>query len=95
MACFIQSLLPYAYLLPLWPAFGLLAKDVAKAKGATSINIKQYLCMGPFAYLGALGMPDFKSQLYLRKIAERYSLESELQAALTSPKHASYQMNRR
>ena len=92
MACFIQSILPFAPLI-LWPAFGFLALDVAKAKGCPDIRL--YLILGPFGYLNALAMPDLKSQMYLRKIAERYSLESELEEVLKSPQNTSYQMHTR
>ena len=92
MACFLQILLPYTPLL-LWPAFGFLARDIAKAKGCQ--DIKLHLILGPFGYLNALAMPDLKSQMYLKKIAERNSLESELQAVMNSPRNTSYQVNAR
>ena len=76
MACFIASLFPYAYLLGLWPAFGLLAREVSKAKGCK--EIKYYLILGPFGYLTALAMPHMKAQSYLKSIARKYSLETEL-----------------
>ena len=82
MACFLQSLLPYTPLL-LWPAFGFLARDIAKAKGCQDIML--HLLLGPFGYLNALAMPDLKSQGYLKRIAERYSIESELYEAIFSP----------
>ena len=92
MACFFQSLLPFTPLI-FWPAFGFIARDIAKAKGCQ--DIKLHLILGPFGYLNALAMPDLKSQMYLKKIAERNSLESELQAVLTSPRNTSYQMDAR
>ena len=92
MNCFLQSLLPYTPIL-LWPAFGFLARDIAKAKGC--LDIKLHMILGPFGYLDALAMPDLKSQMYLRKIAERYSLESELQAVLSTPKNATSRMSAR
>ena len=92
MACFLQSLLPYTPLL-LWPAFGFLARDIAKAKGCQ--DIKLHMILGPFGYLNALAMPDLKSQMYLKKIAERYSLESELQELLGSPKKISWKTSAR
>ena len=70
-----------------------MAKDIAKAKGCQ--DIKLHLILGPFGYLNALAMPDLKSQMYLKKIAERYSLESELQAVMASPRNTSYQINAR
>ena len=76
MACFIKSLFPYAYLVGLWPAFGLLAREVARAKGCK--EIKYYLILGPFGYLTALAMPDMKAQSYLKSIARKYSLETEM-----------------
>ena len=76
MACFIASLFPYAYLVALWPAFGLLAREVARAKGCK--EIKYYLILGPFGYLTALAMPDMKAQSYLKSIARKYSLETEM-----------------
>ena len=76
MACFIASLFPYAYLLALWPAFGLLAREAAMAKGCK--EIKYYLILGPFGYLTALAMPDTKAQSYLKSIAKKYSLETKL-----------------
>ena len=92
MACFLQSLLPYTPLL-LWPAFGFLARDIAKAKGCQDLNL--HLILGPFGYLNAMAMPDLKSQMYLRKITKRYSLESELEEVLKSPQNTSYQMHTR
>ena len=76
MACFIKSLFPYAYLVGLWPAFGLLAREVARAKGCK--EIKYYLILGPFGYLTALAIPDMKAQSYLKSIARKYSLETEM-----------------
>ena len=92
MSCFLQSLLPYTPLL-LWPAFGFLARDIAKAKGC--LDIKLHMILGPFGYLNALAMPDLKSQMYLKKIAERYSLESELQSVLSTPKIATSEIGAR
>ena len=66
MACFFQSFLHYSPLI-LWPLFGYMARDIARAKGCQGIN--QYLIIGPFGYLTALAMPDFKSQMYLKSIA--------------------------
>ena len=92
MACFLQSLLPYTPLI-LWPAFGFLAVDVAKAKGCK--DIKLHLILGPFGYLNALAMPDLKSQMYLRAVAKTQSLEAELQSMLTSPQKTSNQVSAR
>ena len=62
-----------------------MARDIARAKGCQGIN--QYLIIGPFGYLTALAMPDFKSQMYLKSIAidDRPSLESELKSILDNP----------
>ena len=92
MACFLQSLLPYIPLI-LWPAFGFMAIDVARAKGCK--DIKLHLILGPFGYLNALAMPDLKTQMHLRTIAEKQSLEVELQSILTSPQKASIQISAR
>ena len=92
MACFLQSLLPYTPLI-LWPAFGFLAVDVARAKGCK--DIKMHLILGPFGYLNALAMPDLKTQMYLRAISEKQSLEAELQSILSSPQKTSTQMSAR
>ena len=83
MACFIKSLFPYAYLVGLWPAFGLLAREAARAKGCK--EIKYYLVLGPFGYLAALAMPDMKAQSYLKSIARKYSLETELNSIVDTP----------
>ena len=90
MTCFFQSLLPYIPLL-LWPAFGFLARDVARAKGCQ--DMKLHLILGPFGYLSALAMPDFKLQMYLKKMAERNSIESELQEVLSSSQKTSFKMS--
>ena len=92
MACFIQSILPYTPLI-LWPAFGFLAIDVARAKGCK--DIKLYLMLGPFGYLNALAMPDLKAQMYLRGISEKQSLEAELQSILNSTQETSNQVSAR
>ena len=92
MACFLQSLLPYTPLI-LWPAFGFLAVDVAKAKGCK--DIKLHLILGPFGYLNALAMPDLKSQMHLRAIAQQQSLEAELESILTSPPKTSRRLSAR
>ena len=80
MACFIKSLFPYAYLLGLWPAFGLIAREAAKAKGCKELNY--YLILGPIGYLTALAMPDMKAQAYLKSIARKNSLETELNSII-------------
>ena len=41
-------------------------------------EVKYYLILGPFGYLTALAMPDMKAQSYLKSIARKYSLETEL-----------------
>ena len=87
MACFLQSLLPFSPLL-LWPAFGLLAADIAKAKGC--MGIKYYLILGPFGYLASLAMPDLKSQKYLKIISERIGLETELQSIIHNQKYTAF-----
>ena len=92
MACFLQSLLPYTPLI-LWPAFGFMAIDVARAKGCK--DIKLHLILGPFGYLNALAMPDLKTQMYLRAISEKQSLEAELQSILNSPQKTSNPVNAR
>ena len=92
MACFLQSLLPYTPVF-LWPAFGFLAVDVARAKGCK--DIKLHLILGPFGYLNALAMPDLKTQIYLKTIAEKQSLESELQSILSAPQKTSSQVSAR
>lgn len=92
MACLFQSLLPYTPLI-LWPAFGFLAVDVARAKGCKDIKLN--LILGPFGYLNALAMPDLKTQMYLRAITEKQSLEAELQSILNSPHKTSSQVSAR
>ena len=92
MACFVQSVLPYTPLL-LWPAFGLLARDIAKVKGCQDIT--RHLLLGPFGYLNALAMPDLKSQMYLKRMTEKYSIESELHEVLVSPSKAPHQIHAR
>ena len=92
MACFLQSLLPYTPLI-LWPAFGFLAINVARAKGCKDINL--FLILGPFGYLNALAMPDLKTQMYLRAIAQKQSLEAELESILGSSQEASTEVSAR
>ena len=92
MACFLQSLQPYTPLI-LWPAFGFLAIDVARAKGCK--DIKLHLILGPFGYLNALAMPDLKTQMYLRAIAQKQSLEAELESILGSSQKASTEVSAR
>ena len=67
-----------------------MAVDVARAKGCK--DIKLFLILGPFGYLNALAMPDLKTQMYLRAISEKQSLEAELQSILSSPQKTSTQV---